>query len=485
MTPNAIMHSKSWCKKCYNDRRSSTQIQYTIKDMNQIARERGGKNAKCLSPKYLGAHKKLVWLCPVHGTFQMAPNNVRIQKSWCHKCADSKRRLKSNRGSIEELRKIANKRGGKLLSNRYINQNTKYEFVCKYGHPWMATAASIKHMGSWCPKCNTGAGEVITRIILSRLFDDPFNKDRPSWLINPKTNRALELDGYSERLGIAFEYQGEQHYKADGFLIKSEKQLLQRKELDHFKVIACKNNKVKLLVIEESIKKRSIDKLKAIIARELKINRVPFSIEKLKSIELGDVDLYTSRTDIYKKILESTVEKKNGIMLTVFISSTHPMKFKCSNKHTFTSRPTYVVNGSWCKECAKNENSEKRRFSILEVKKVSLSKGFVFLSTRYDNARVHYHFKCIKCEHIKTCAFDNIQSGSGCPKCKKNLKYTIEDCRRKAKSKGGKCLSLNYLGARSKLRWECKHGHKWNAQVSSVMRGSWCQKCYNERRKSF
>ncbi|MHA1855899.1 MAG: zinc-ribbon domain-containing protein [Promethearchaeota archaeon] len=53
---------------------------------------------------------------------------------------------------IEDFQKIAKERGGKCLSEKYINTNTKLEFECAKGHRWFATPHNIKH-GTWSPIC--------------------------------------------------------------------------------------------------------------------------------------------------------------------------------------------------------------------------------------------------------------------------------------------------------------------------------------------
>ena len=54
---------------------------------------------------------------------------------------------------------------------------------------------------------------------------------------------------------------------------------------------------------------------------------------------------------------------------------------------------------------------------------------------------------------------------------------TIEEMQNIALKKGGKCLSKNYLNRKTKLTWECKEGHVWEATPASVKSGSWCPKC--------
>ena len=54
---------------------------------------------------------------------------------------------------LEALCEIARSRGGKCLSDAYVNKNTKLTFQCHKGHIWQTTPAIIKYEKSWCPIC--------------------------------------------------------------------------------------------------------------------------------------------------------------------------------------------------------------------------------------------------------------------------------------------------------------------------------------------
>ena len=47
-----------------------------------------------------------------------------------------------------------------------------------------------------------------------------------------------------------------------------------------------------------------------------------------------------------------------------------------------------------------------------------------------------------------------------------------------ARSRGGACLSIDYLGQGDKLEWRCKDGHRWRATPASIKYGSWCPHCH-------
>ena len=113
----------------------------TIEEMRSIAEERGGK---CLSDVYVHYHRKLLWECAEGHQWEATPSNIK-KGSWCPHCAQ-------NKGTIEEMQKIAEERGGKCLSDTYVNSRTNLLWECSEGHQWEATPYNIKK-GSWCRKC--------------------------------------------------------------------------------------------------------------------------------------------------------------------------------------------------------------------------------------------------------------------------------------------------------------------------------------------
>jgi hypothetical protein len=60
---------------------------------------------------------------------------------------------------------------------------------------------------------------------------------------------------------------------------------------------------------------------------------------------------------------------------------------------------------------------------------------------------------------------------------KSNTRLTFKSCKDLAVSKGGKCLSTEYVNNRTKMKWQCNDSHTWETSRSSISMGTWCPKC--------
>jgi len=160
----------------------------------------------------------------------------------------------------------------------YINlsKNKKYEFVnlTKDNIP-KSTSSTIETKcnicnkiwfgryydllnGCGCPNCCSRKGEKLLRCVFSILFKNIFIKVRPTWLKTLETKRPLELDGYCEKLNLAFEYNGLQHYRIIKKYKMTEEDLNKRKLYDKIKSIKCKERGINLIIINV-FKKFTID----------------------------------------------------------------------------------------------------------------------------------------------------------------------------------------------------------------------------------
>jgi hypothetical protein len=102
---------------------------FTLADMRRIARERDGK---CLSKTYKAIYSPLLWSCNKSHPNWWATAASIVKGSWCQPCV-RERVAAAQRNSISEYQKIANQRGGRLLSIEYKNNIQKLSWECGLG----------------------------------------------------------------------------------------------------------------------------------------------------------------------------------------------------------------------------------------------------------------------------------------------------------------------------------------------------------------
>jgi len=249
-----IKNGNTWCPYCagkYNN----------IELCQKVAEKKGGK---CLSKVYKTASAQMKWQCSKGHVWNAKYNNIKTGY-WCPYCAGT---IKL---TIEDCRKVAEERNGKCLSEEYVNIGSHLIWKCSEGHIWNATLAHVKHNKTWCGKCSKGKSEKLCRKILEELTQEKFPSVRPDFLKHYKTGWNLELDGYCEKLQIAFEYHGVQHYKyfPNFFHKKGKYQFEEQKERDKLKIELCDKNNIKLIIIPYCYDYTDEQKLREFITNSL------------------------------------------------------------------------------------------------------------------------------------------------------------------------------------------------------------------------
>ncbi len=452
-----IKNKGTWCPTC------AGKTKYTIEVMQQWAEERNGK---CISKRYNNVDSKLKWKCSEGHIWGATPNTIQ-QGHWCQKCSGNESL------TIKEMKKIASERGGKCLSTEYVNNHTKLEWQCVEGHKWKAVPSSIKR-GQWCPECNNFLGEQICRTTFEQLFKSKFDKNKPSWLLNSRGNR-MELDGFSSKLKIAFEYNGIQHYQISHYTDTKEKLKLRIND-DEDKKKQCTKEGIKLFVFDFNDDLLQLPKLIRQKSKQfgLGCRDIDFNV----SIDLSKVYHGTFYIQYYKELAKS---RSGRCLSKVYLGWDKKLKWKCSEGHIWEAIPNSVNGGSWCSKCSGNEV-----LTIEEMHKIASIRGGKCISTKYVNNQTKLKWQCAN-GHVWEAIPSTIKNrGSWCKKCSdkktaEKRKLSIEQMHQVAHERGGQCLSTEYVNARTKLKWQCADGHVWDAKPYHVKNGSWCKICSSKR----
>ena len=452
---------------------------FTIEDMHQLAGERHGK---CLSKEYINSQTPLRWQCAEGHEWNAAASSLRRKRgggSWCGKCAG---RGATAKLSIEEMQEMAESRGGKCLSDKYINIGTKLHWQCASGHEWKATADQLRNQSQWCPQCSSGIGERITRAFFEQLFDGKFTSCRPDWL-KVESGRNLELDGYCASRKLAFEHQGMHHYEA-GHYGETKSNSKKRKghdvfKFDQIKRQRCEERGVTLIEVPELPKLLKIHDLKEHIRVECKAKCYPLP----KSFDTKTVDLKPAyvgaRNTLGLQNAQMLAAEHGGRCLSLAFISTHSkLKWRCSLGHEWDATLSSIEHSnSWCPHC-----SGRARLGISDAQQLASKFGGECLSSNYKNSRSPLRWRCAKGHEWKS-SYGSALGGSWCPECKGVKRLTLQDAQQIASERGGECLSVKYKNTKTKLLWLCSLGHEWEATLDGIKNGnSWCPIC--AKRKS-
>ena len=311
------VRSGTWCPTCKRRR-----FRFTIKDMRALAAERGGQ---CLSEAYLGNLKKLRWRCEAGHEFETTPNTVK-GGSWCKRCS-------MGMAGIEDMRRVAKERGGRLLSKTYVNSTTPLRWRCREGHEWDAPSKNVYSRNTWCPYC---AG-----------------------------SRA--------------------------------------------------------------------------------------SIERLHEL----------------------AEARDGKCLAkVYSGFSVPVPWRCKNGHVFEKTPQQIATGSWCSTCSPN-----RKLTIEAMQELAARRGGECLSKRYVAANKTLRWRCAKGHEWKATPSHVRSSGSWCPECAGPNRGSAKRLRELASANDGRCLAKKWPGTRTEVSWRCKKGHTFKLTPLQVEAGVWCSDC--------
>jgi hypothetical protein len=209
------------------------------------------------------------------------------------------------------------------------------------------------------------------------------------------------LDGFCKQLKLAFEYNGEQHYKAVPHF-QQTLSLKERQQYDKRKQDICNQLQIQLIIIPYWIAKKGDKHLISYIDDHLKgIPKVTTTVSMRT--------LYNSRSELQE--LKTISENRGGRCLsTEYIDSTKPMRWECRKGHIWTTTSSHIKRGSWCKRCS-------RLKTIDDMQQLAAAHDGKCLSTVYTNAISPLEWEC-RLGHRWAATPNQTQQGRWCSTCK-------------------------------------------------------------------
>ena len=373
--------------------------------------------------------------------------------------------------NLDYFKKFAKKKGGDCLSKKYISTQKKLKWICKDGYVWEVRPGNILN-GTWCPHCD--GQSPLSLNDLNKLAIQKGGKLLSKKYINSKTRYKWQCSN-----GHIWSTQYGNIQKGSWCLTcydqDPNKKRLNKYNFKEIREIANKRGGKCLSKSYDNVK----SKLEWQCAEGHRWNTTLGTI--LNGSWCSKCYFFHSE-ELCRTALEQILEKKfnkvkpnwlinsrGNLMELDGFSEEHNIAFEYQGIQHF--KLTSFIN---TKEKLKQRINDDNKKS-----KLCIENGVKLLIFTYQDDLSNLNKLIEKRLKLK---FLNGKLINYRKKINFNKVYLhkskIKEMNDIASEKGGRCISKLYINALTKLKWECKEGHKWKATPYSIkIKNSWCFLC--------
>lgn len=261
------IQSKDWshfktyskgCPYCTGRYKTTSEIMSKVKD----------PNVEIIS-EYKGCEKPIQCRCKQCGNeWTTIPKVLTTNGSGCPICGQQKRaksRTKSHDDFVRELRIINSDID---VIGTYVGSHKLVKCNCKIcGNNWDAYPSNLLNKSAACPNCNISNSE---REMVQILREFGLNIEQQKTIKVNGFRNALRIDAFDNDNNIAFEYNGEQHYRPVDFAGKGDEwaseEFTKTTKRDKAKVEYFKTHKISYIFVpyweRENMRDFLVDKIK-------------------------------------------------------------------------------------------------------------------------------------------------------------------------------------------------------------------------------
>lgn len=353
---------------------------------------------------------------PAHPVWSVDAGYLLRTQRWCGHCAKS---VKKTNAQVETELGV---RGFTLLSD-YRNANAEITVKCANGHVVAQTLSKIVNGHGSCPLCFSPREEAIVQHYLEYFLGIRFDqlRKRPAWLYKLSGQR-LELDGYCTEWKLAFEYQGEHHYKTVGYMRGSALSAVQAR--DGAKAVACKTAGV-LLIVVPTLPKGWNEPVAGEHVAQCLLSQ-GFGLAR----KACDAPQFIKREPEKLSVFRIAVEAKGGALLDEAYKGYHRGHLiRCGCGHEWNGSPATIFRGCWCPACGRLKSltgSKRQNAKLYEARKPARlqrlretveAAGGTLLETEYQGAAAPHAVTCGNCGHAWSATANSLLAGHFCQRC--------------------------------------------------------------------
>ncbi len=440
---------------------------------------------------------------------------------------------------LEEMKSLAEARGGACLSGRYIDNRTKLHWRCAVGHEWEALPINVKR-GHWCESCGNerqGRAKAHSIEMMRKIATSRGGQCLSSSYKNNLTKLRWSCKEGHEWEAVPGSITGSGGRKGSWCPICFGR-LPNDAGFEQLRELAASRGGMLLSPRYSGVKTR----LRWKCAKGHEWQAIPEAVKRGTWCPVCG-----GSHPLSLEMMKNHARKYEGECLsTQYTNSKTHLLWRCCEGHEWKAKSDHVLKGHWCPICAGGvsericrallERMTGVRFPKQRPKWLKNSRGnqmeldgyaaSLRLAVEYHGGQ-HYqqtaffHQKPDAFEQRKrddeqkrqlcaehgivlfeiphTIPYDRLQAhlaallrGVNKDLLQDNSPIEITELdvwRRKdldelrviATSRGGTLLSEYYIDSSTKLRWRCAAGHEWEAVSPSIKRGTWCSICGDKR----
>lgn len=537
-TSRKALRKGQWCPRCSDDAQILKSMQ-TLASMHKFAISRGGL---CLADFFRTTKHPIRWQCAQGHIWVARPDYVVKQNgTWCPVCGLKERAKKHRRYTISDMQAWAAIRGGKCLSEYFESVEKPLQWQCAQGHIWTTRPHNvIKEGGTWCPVCslaNHGANSRKYTLedmqqwaaqhggaVLSESFTSvrkPLSwqcaqghiwtakpagivKEGGSWCPRCAKNAPKSIEDMRALAAARGGYCLSQSYD------RANKKLHWRCAAEHEFAQTpndvqqgswcpvCKTGLGERIcraffeqLFNTIFPKMRPSWLRTSDGRRLELDgystMLAIAFEHQGLQHYGGVPLF-HRTPQRLERLQSNDQRKRDLckahnILLIEIPSVLDMRnineIREHIHYALLKNNLIVPKKLFTKEIDLSNTYSPQLIRDLQI--IAQQHGGRLISTAYLGAETKLEWECSE-KHIFMARPAHIKNRhTWCPRCCGKNK-TIDDMHTLAHARNGQCLSEKYIDRKTALLWQCQYGHQWHTTPDGVIQGAWCPVCANKQR---
>lgn len=465
------------CPECAKVSRGKKQLKYSLEDAREIASMRGGE---CLSKSMGNVHGKLKWRCINKHEWSATFRSVYLG-TWCSRCHVNY--------SEEIVRKMFEKIFGAKFDPvwpEWLRNRAGYRLELDGYNKKLEIA--FEHQGEHHYSLNTHYikknKKLEDRKKIDALKRRVCKRKGVTLIVVPELGTRLKAEELEEFLLNQF--------KKKGLKIPNYKSPINYKR---FKVVpTSKVEECKKIAEKRGGEFLSNTYLGGRIPHKWKCEKghiweaAPETVKGTSNRRGSWCPRCVGRGVTVSLIKEKIMGREIKLCESEYVNPTTKMKWKCLKcNNEWKANWANINNGRGCPNCAnaRRGNAHRLDITISDMQAYARKNKGKFLSKKYIDATTKYEWSCQN-GHKWLAGYSMVRMNTWCKKCKlaengiKRRQKTLEEVKKWAEGKGGKCLSKVY-DRKVPVKFKCEKKHSFELGIWLIKKDRWCPICKKGR----